>query len=45
MTYQEIIYRLGKLDIRDAEQEDYAALYLAIEIIKEVDKKERKENE
>ena len=34
MTNQEIINRLGSLDIRDAEKEDYAALYLAIELIK-----------
>lgn len=33
MTNQEIIMRLSKLDIRDAEPEDYAALYLAIQIV------------
>jgi len=35
MTMQEVINRLGALDIRDAEPEDYAALILAIEYIKE----------
>lgn len=33
MTNQEIIKRLSMLDIRDAEPEDYAALYLAIQIV------------
>jgi len=33
MTNQEIINRLGCLDIRDAEKEDYEALYLAIQLI------------
>ena len=40
MTYQEIIRRLGGLDIRDAEREDYAALYMAIELIKKMDETE-----
>jgi hypothetical protein len=35
MTNHEIIKRLGCLDIRDAEPEDYEALVLAIEILKE----------
>lgn len=35
MTMQEVIKRLGALDIRDAEPEDYAALILAIEYITE----------
>lgn len=43
MTYQEIIRRLGRLDIRDAEPDDYIALYMAIELLKDVAK--GKENE
>jgi len=35
MTMQEVIERLANLDIRDAEPEDYAALYVAIEKLKE----------
>ena len=42
MTNQEIIKRLGMLDIRDAEPEDYAALYLAIQILIEKDKESYK---
>ena len=38
MTNHEIIKRLGMLDIRDAEPEDYEALYLAIQIIRNEDK-------
>ena len=40
MTYQEIIKRLGGLDIRDAEDDDYIALYLAVELIKNISKAE-----
>ena len=36
MTNHEIIKRLVMLDIRDAEPEDYEALVLAIEILKEI---------
>ena len=35
MTMQEVIERLSKLDIRDAEADDYVALYVAIEKLKE----------
>lgn len=35
MTIKEVIERLANLDIRDAEPDDYAALILAIEYIKE----------
>lgn len=43
MTNHEIIKRLGRLDIRDADREDYEALYLAIEMIKGFNKVEIKE--
>ena len=42
MTNQEIVKRLGMLDIRDAEPEDYAALYLAIQIVIDKDKESYK---
>ena len=38
MTQKEVIKRLGRLDIRDAEPEDYVALYKAIEWLKRMDK-------
>lgn len=38
MTQQEVLKRLGRLDIRDAEPEDYVALYKAIEWIRKMDK-------
>lgn len=41
MTNQEIIMRLSKLDIRDAEPEDYAALYLAIQLIIEQNRRDK----
>ena len=40
MTNQEIVKRLSRLDIRDAEPEDYAALYFAVELIKTIEEKE-----
>ena len=40
MTYQEIIERLGRLDIRDAEGADYIALYNAIQLIKQISKQD-----
>jgi hypothetical protein len=45
MTNQEIIKRLSMLDIRDAEPEDYAALYLAIQIVIENAKEQNKSEE
>lgn len=38
MTQKEVIKRLGRLDIRDAEPEDYVALYKAIEWLKRMEK-------
>ena len=38
MTQQEVIKRLGRLDIRDAEPDDYIALYKAIEWLKNMEK-------
>ena len=35
MTMQEVIERVARLDIRDAEPEDYAALIIAIEYLKD----------
>ena len=45
MTNQEIVKRLGMLDIRDAEPEDYAALYLAIQIVIEKAKEQNRSEE
>jgi type III secretion system FlhB-like substrate exporter len=42
MTNQEIVKRLSMLDIRDAEPEDYAALYLAIQIVIEKAKEQNR---
>lgn len=44
MDIQEIIYRLGSLDLRLAEKEDYMAVYEAIELLKQIkENKEEKE--
>lgn len=45
MTNQEIVKRLSMLDIRDAEPEDYAALYLAIQIVIEKAKEQNRSEE
>ena len=44
MTYQDIIKRLGGLDIRDAEDDDYVALYVAIELLKKMSETEKVHN-